>query len=192
MMTSSKSVLGDNQATAKLFDAEILGRSLRQLAVDVIPGESTEFLSRWFHSNREDADLFVWLDGEGRIIKHQLCFFGQVVEWNAIGGTRTGVIVEEERVATTEDDSHHVAEVIRFDVRMQSSAIEQAIRVLGFVSDLSDQERSILIYNFRESPRLHKNARERAIKAWAPKVEEIISPVRPTFWKRLRKWVLGG
>ena len=199
------------EARPKYFDAETLGTSLRQLAVDVVKGESTDFMSRWFRSSHADADLVIWTDSEKRIIKHQLCFFGQVVEWNPISGTRTGLVIEEEVMATEDDPAaeiaakrpepvdrdgadREIAETIRFDKQAQGNVIKQAIQLLGFVPELSENDRSMLIYHLRESPKLHKNARERALKIWAPKAEELTSRStrRPSFWNRLRKWVLGG
>ncbi len=177
------------------FDASALGASLQELAVDVVRGENTDFLSRWFRSKNSDADLFIWFDGEKRIIKAQLCFFGQVVEWNPLSGTRTGVIIEEEMAASPHNGAEvtedAVSETIRFDEKPQQTAVAQAIHVLVAVTELSETEREILIFNLRESPRLHKKARERAIKVWAPKIAEITSSHRPSFWKRMRNWVLG-
>ncbi|MEK7357481.1 MAG: hypothetical protein AAB250_13600, partial [Bdellovibrionota bacterium] len=79
-----------------VFDAAALGSSFQEVAVDVLRAEKTEFMSRWFRASRGEADLTIWIDSEKRIVKHQLSFFGQVVEWNPIHGTRTGLIVEEE------------------------------------------------------------------------------------------------
>lgn len=176
------------QIVPLVFDEEVLGLSLRELAVDVIRGERMDFLSRWFQSPKQEADLFIWIDTEKRLVKSQLCLFGQVVEWNPLDGTRTGVIVEEEIFGVEDDD---VSETIRFDARVQSHVIDQAVRVLRHVPGLGDEERALVIHNLRESPKLHKLARERAIRAWAPRVEDISSNRRPTFWRRLKKWVLG-
>lgn len=170
-----------------VFDEETLGLSLRELAIDVQQGETTEFLSRWFHSP-QDADLFIWFDGDHRIIKTQVSYFGQVIEWNPFDGTRTGLIIEEEAAGGREEE---VTEIIRFDERAQARAVEQAIRVLRHVPELAEADRARLIRNLRVSPRLHKQARERALKAWAPKADEISSNRRPTFWAQLRKWVFG-
>jgi hypothetical protein len=170
--------------TALVFDAQALGASFEEVAVDVIHGEATDFISRWFKSSKQDADLTIWVDGEKRFVKQQLAFYGQVVEWNPIQGTRTGLIVEEESI--------EVSEIIRFDKQVQKSAIRQAIAVLEHIRLLDQNEKDSLIFNLRESPRLSKNARERAIKTWALKLDEIVSDQRPTFWNRLRNWVLGG
>lgn len=177
----------ETQGAQRLFDASTLGASFQHLAVDVVRGESTDFVSRWFRSTVDDADLVIWTDSEKRIVKHQLCFYGQVVEWNPISGTRTGLVIEEEFVNPDND----LSETIRFDARVELPVVSQAIEVLAAVPEINDTERSTMIFNFRESPKLHKRARDRAIKAWAPKIEEITSATRPKFWKRLRSWVLG-
>lgn len=183
------------------FDAATLGASFQQLAVDVVRGENTDFMSRWFRTPKSDADLVIWTDSQKRIIKHQLCFYGQVVEWNPINGTRTGLVIEEELVvaeaearapkAQRVDENADVSETIRFDKVAQGSVVEQALKLLAHVPDLASEDRAALIYNLRESPKLHKKARERALKTWAPKVDEIVSTQRPTFWRRLKSWVLG-
>jgi hypothetical protein len=85
-----------------------------------------------------------------------------------------------------------VSETIRFDSNTQASAIQQAIQILSRVPALADADRSTLVFNLRQSPKMHKNARERALKAWAPRVDEIHSNRRPTFWRRLRSWILGS
>lgn len=179
----------DVAPTPRLFDAEALGMSFEQLAIDVVKGETTDFMSRWYRARVGEADLVIWTDGEKRIIKHQLCFYGQIVDWNPINGTRTGLVVEEEvaQSATTPD----VSEIIRFDRALQNTVVEQAIEVMSRIPGLGDGDRSAMIFNLRQSPRLHARARERALKVWAPKVDEITSSHRPPFWKRLRQWVLG-
>jgi hypothetical protein len=176
--------------TPSVFDAQALGSSFEEVAVDVLRAETTEFLSRWFRASRGEADLTIWIDSDKRIVKHQLSFFGQVVEWNPIHGTRTGLIVEEEG-ATGTDGTIDAAEIIRFDQKVQAFAVAQAIGVLGHVRHISESERSALIFNLRESPKLHARARERALKAWAPRGEEIMSDRRPGFWNRLRRWITG-
>ncbi len=167
-----------------IFDAQSLGSSFEEVAVDVIRGDATDFVSRWFKSKKQDADLTIWVDGDNRFVKQQLAFYGQIVEWNPIQGTRTGLIVEEESI--------EVSESIQFDKEVQKVAILQAISVLEHIRQLDQRERESLIFNLRESPKLSKNARARAIKHWALKMDEIVSDKRPTFWNRLRNWVFGG
>ena len=39
--------------------------------------------SHWYHSD-QDADIYIWLDEVGNVIKQQVNFVGQVVEWNIV------------------------------------------------------------------------------------------------------------
>ena len=174
-----------------VFDGETIGLSLRELGVDVVHADTTDIMSRWFHSV-QDADLFIYSDSQQRLLKLQICFFGQVVEWNPIDGTRTGLIVESENPNSGSDPlEEEVTETIQFDTRAQASVIAQGIAILKHVTFLNEGERSLFCYNLTQSPRLHKHARERALKTWAPKADEISSLQRPKFWKRLKTWVLG-
>jgi hypothetical protein len=201
MITQEKS-----ENRPQLFDAQALGASFQELGIDIVRSENAEFVTRWFRAARADADLTIWLDGENRIVKHQLCVFGQVVEWNLIHGTRTGLIVEteslggqsEERVSIplqggnpSRPDPSSTSEQIQFDERPLGGTVEQAIGVLMSVPALKDSERQTLIFNLRQSPRLQPHAREQTLRAWAPKVNDIIADVRPSFWSRLRSWVCG-
>jgi hypothetical protein len=170
-----------------LFDPESLGQSFEEFAIDIVQGESTEFISRWFRADSGEADLVIWIDSAKRIVKQQICIYGQVVEWNPINGTRTGVIVELEN----EMQADEVSETIQFDTRVQNAAVENAIRVLQVIPDLTEADRRSLIFHMRESPKLHKKARERALKTWAPRAEEIISDQRSSVWTHVRKWFLG-
>jgi hypothetical protein len=192
----------------KVFYVTHVAQSFKEVAIDVVRGETTEFLSRWYQSARGDADLSIWWDSEKRVVKQQLCLFGQVVEWNPIHGTRTGLVVEHESAAAnprspddarddadestddkTSDDT--TSEIIHFDPKAQRNPIDQAIALIREVSAISTEDRALLVYNFRESPKLHKNARERAIKAWAPQSEELLASARSSFWKRVGGWVFG-
>jgi hypothetical protein len=62
---------------------------------------------------------------------------------------------------------------------------------LAAVPDIAPEERAALIFNLRESPKMHKKARERALETWAPKVDEIVSTRRSTFWRYFKNWVFG-
>jgi len=171
--------------SAKVFDVSHVAHSFREVAVDVVRGENTEFLSRWYQASQGDVDLTIWWDGESRVVKQQLCLYGQVVEWNPIHGTRTGLVVEHDVGAD------EAAEIVHYDGRAQRDPIEQAISLIKLVSAINEPDRALLVYNFRESPKLHKNARERALKAWAQHGEDLLSSVRPGFWKRLGRWMFG-
>lgn len=189
---------------ALYVDLENLGLSLRELAVDLVPNQKNEFLCRWFHSPKKEADLFIWFDRENRMVKHHISFYGQVVEWNPIYGTRSGVIIEEEIDANMALSSGHDDEIefneygevrfsekIQFDLQTQKESVIQAIKIISFVPELSDLDRDIIIYNYRHSPKMHKKAKERALREWQINETEFGTSVRSPFWKRIKKWVLG-
>lgn len=175
---------------AKIYDVAQLALSFQEVAIDVVRGETTEFLSRWYRASRGEADLTIWWDGDKRVVKQQLCVYGQVIEWSPIHGTRTGLVIEHE--ASGESDGETASEIVRYDAKISDASVSQAVELLQAIEAIGVSDRALLVYNFRVSPRLHKNARERALRAWAPLAEgEIFSPVRPNLWKNLGRWLFG-
>lgn len=127
----------------RFFNAEDLGKSLKEVATDVIATQGDQkVISRWFHSAK-DADLFIWLDSRQNIIKQQLTFFGQVVEWNVIEGVKTGMVVEDETPSKVK-----ASEIVHFDLTPQKAPLEQAKALLNFITALNDDERRLLVTNF--------------------------------------------
>ena len=129
----------------RFFSAADLGKSFREVAVDVIRTEHQDIENRWYHSAK-DADLFVWVDSEKNIIKQQLSFYGQVIEWNVIEGVRTGCVLEHE-----DDDNtlkRRSSDVIQFDRHPQFSSLKQALDLLKNITVLKDEERQCLMENF--------------------------------------------
>ena len=171
---------------ARPIDVAALAATFEEVALDVVQGDTTEFLSRWYRAGNGEADLTIWWDGESRVVKQQLCIFGQVVEWNPLHGTRTGLVIEHESSSDTS------AETIKFDAKVQKASVALATKLLSTISAVRGPDRELLIYNFRESPRLRKNARERAMKAWAPQGTELLSSLdRGGFWRGLTQWIFG-
>lgn len=130
------------------FDPHELGKTLKEVATDVIKAGEYEVISRWFHSAK-DADLFIWLDTKQNIIKQQVTFYGQVVEWNVIEGVRTGMIVEEE---SGTGRRRKASQIMQFDARAQQAPIEQALKLLEHITGLNDLERQSLKKNFKRPP----------------------------------------
>jgi hypothetical protein len=130
-------------AYPRFFNPQELGKSLKEVATDFVANTHKNIISRWFHSAK-DADLFIWLDSNQNIIKQQLSFYGQVVEWNVVEGVKTGLIVETE-VQTKMNSS----EVVRFDTKPQKGPVEQALALLDHITALKDGERQALVVNFK-------------------------------------------
>lgn len=162
----------DPIAFPRFFDPADLGRSLREVATDVIATTHHDVISRWFHSTK-DADLFLWFEREsGDLIKQQLSFYGQVVEWNCVEGLRTGLLIE------TETGRVKRSEIVRFDQKAQMRPVHQAVQLLAHVEALPEKERDAIIARFHE-PATYR-------RPGAP------NPERPVvvggLWARVRRW----
>lgn len=172
------------------FDPAGLGESLREVATDVINAGETEIIHRWFHSPK-DADLFIWLDKGQNIIKQQITFYGQVVEWNIIEGVRTGVIVEDENRAAVK-----ASDVIRFDARAQKAPIDQALDLLRHIATLNDLERHVLIKNFAQNPTSTSLDPEEFVRRYgaflgARRTERVVVDGGQGKLRRLVGWILS-
>lgn len=176
----------------RLFDPADLGGTLKEVATDLIHTSTDQDVTgRWFHSV-QDADLYIWLDDRRRVIKQQLSFYGTVVEWNAVEGLKTGMVIEEER----EDKDRHRndSELIQFDNRPQKNTIVQAMELLRHVTSLSSEERDLLMGNFADSAlAISMDAEEfaRRFGKLLPKPGEALrSPSRwRLFWSRLKRFL---
>jgi hypothetical protein len=130
------------------FEPAQAGRSLKEVGIDYLKVESKNITSRWFHS-AHDVDLFLWLDEHSQVIKQQVSFCGQIVEWNVLDGLKTGVVIEEE-VWSGDGNENKIdqSEIIRFDQRPQKQAIKLAIEVIQNIESLEDFVRGHLLSNF--------------------------------------------
>ncbi len=135
--------------SVKPFNAREIGRTLTEVAVDLIRSEDRNIESRWFHSPH-DADLFFWRDDQKNIIKQQVTFFGQLIEWNVVEGLRTGVVVEEEG----SDQKTKGSPVIRFDLDPQKHTLEQGLDIIAHTAALSEDDKRRILNNFVNGPRL--------------------------------------
>lgn len=126
----------------RFFNPERIGETLKEVSSDLLRVESRDIVGRWFHSP-DEIDLFIWIDESKTIVKQQLTFYGQVVEWNAIEGTKTGVIVEEEQAGQVK-----ASETIRFDDNLQVQQLSLAMNLIQHVLALTHDEQQQLITNF--------------------------------------------
>lgn len=151
--------MGKPPAPPLFFNPKEMGRSLREVASDIIKTESQDVKSRWFHSN-QDIDLYIWQDEFDNVIKQQLSFHGQIAEWNLIEGLKTGFIFEDESVAKT------ASEIVRYDDTLQKGTLLQAIELLQCIDVLSSHERQLLLENFRRNPSLGHISPEEFLKKY--------------------------
>jgi len=152
--------------------AEQIAWSLEERAVDVYQVNGVEILSRWYHSNC-DADLMLWLSLDSRVIRFQLSVHGQVLDWSARDGVRTGVILETE----VSPEPGSVVEEIRFDEKIEPKVLWMGRRVLQAAPQLKSEWREMIEICLRQGPRATGNAPRLA--------------ARPNFWSRLKRWLFA-
>lgn len=128
------------------FEPAQAGRSLKEVGVDYIQVENHNITSRWFHS-AHDIDLFIWMDKNQKVIKQQISFCGQIVEWNMLDGLKTGVVIEEE-LGESNEKKVDSSEIIRFDQNPQKESIRMAVEVIRHIDTLEEVDRSLLLSNF--------------------------------------------
>jgi len=150
----------DTREFSRFFNGKSIGKSLREIAVDLIKTESDDVVSRWFHSGT-NTELFTWVDQAQNIIKQQLSFHGQVVEWNCLEGLKTGFIIEldlgipaaknarSSSGIQQQDANSPQSETIQFDSRPMPKAIDLALEILDHI-DVEENFRKQLIGNFKD------------------------------------------
>jgi hypothetical protein len=129
------------KAGAILFNPREIGESLRKVASDLLRVEEREVETHWYHS-KKDADLFFWKDHDRRIIKQQVSYFGQVVEWNMAEGIKTGLAIEEEGERGIKGSS-----LVRYDAEPQRHAVDQGAQIIEHVEGLAPVDRDTLVFN---------------------------------------------
>lgn len=141
----------DSWDSPQVINLEALGASLREVSNEIMQTEGQEVKSLWFHSEL-GADLYVWGDVNGNIIKQQLSFLGQVVEWNIVEGLRTGISVEDDQKPPVKNNSP----MVFFDDELQKGAVHQAIEVIRCLQVIDEDEKKRLITNFQNPDRWQK------------------------------------
>lgn len=164
-----------------MFNAKELGRSLREVAVDVMQKENRNIESHWFHSNK-DADMFIWKDENKNIIKQQVTFYGQLIEWNVLEGVRTGLLIEDE--ASQKMGS---SPLIRYDHMPQQHGIEQGVDIISHVQGISDSDKLQIIENFTKSPHFNQMTSEEIIRRYGL----YLKSNRPHSWLQKLMMALG-
>lgn len=127
------------------FDPERIGHDLKEVSSDLLR-EEHDLIARWFHAT-DEIDLFLWTDAKKMIVKQQLTFYGQVVEWNVVEGTKTGAIIEDESPGAGRGAAKPV-ETIRFDDAPQAQPLGLAMDLIRHATVLSELERKQIVANY--------------------------------------------
>ena len=145
-----------------------IGQSLIQHAVEVITENKHEILSTWYKGFGEaDVDLYIWSDKKKNIIKQQINFYGQVVEWNIVEGLKTGVFLDHD---ISEDSGF-----IKYDFEKQNLNISQAVDIIKNMENLSETVKRELIFNFEEEPTIKNMNPKDFIKKYSLYAKELRS-----------------
>jgi len=161
------------------YDAEKFGESLIEVSVESEGSHADSVLSRWFHSDR-DIDLFIWQDSQRNIIKQQINFCGQIVEWNILDGVKTGMVVQIENNSDKDDES------ILFDSEPMTTAISQAVELVKYAHHVQEPERKSISFNFKEAPTLSSmNVDEFFKRFGAVKTADS----EKTLWNKIKTWL---
>lgn len=166
-----------------VFNAKDLGNSLEEVAVEVIKSEGHDIESRWFHS-RKDADFFIWCDYRKNIVKQQVTYYGQVIEWNIIEGLRTGFLIEDEK-----SQKMGSSPIVQYDLVLQPHAVAQGVEVIHHILGLSEEIKNQVIYNFTQAPRLSSLKPEEILSRYGRRQTNKTSLMRRV-WQRVLKYLI--
>ena len=132
-------MMGEKQLPLQHYDLKTLAKNLKLASIDVIKTTNMDIESHWFRTIGP-ADLFYW-KAKGKIVKHQISLFNQVIEWNEYDGVKTGYVNDEVDSEQTE--------VICFDEEININVVEQAIEFLEDVKGIEENVLSELISHYK-------------------------------------------
>jgi len=124
------------------YDLHSLAKSLKLASVDMIRTPKSEIESHWYRSDGP-ADLFYWVRG-GRLVKHQLNLYGQIVEWNEYDGIKTGYVQEENF-----QDGDDVTEMVCFDRQPNPFVTQKAVEFLDQAQAIDKVTRDAIEVHYR-------------------------------------------
>ncbi|MCB0414250.1 MAG: hypothetical protein KDD50_07950 [Bdellovibrionales bacterium] len=163
-----------------LFDPSSVGRSMKKLEMDVIQTSNQEVVSYWYHGENQSA-VVVWVDEKKNIIKQQIIYFSQVVEWNILEGIRTGWIAEEEEGLRPNKINKDIKD-IHYDQELQKMAISQAIQIIESMDCLEEPVYQALIRNLKESPQISKMSSHEVMTLFGQSYNK---KTKLTWWQKL-------
>ncbi len=149
------------------FKPELLGGSLKPVAEDLIHLRDQRVTSSWLHSDH-GADLILWWDERGNLIKQHVSFWGQVVQWDIVHGLKTGLVIEKESDSPQEIYLGGKDSPVHFDSSVQKTTLAQALEILSFVKELDGEELAQVVRNFLEAPTLKDFKDSELLRRFAP------------------------
>ena len=129
-----------------------MAQRLNFVSFDTLKIENQSIQSHWYR--HEDIDLYYFQREDGSFIKVHVSVLGQIIEWNPLDGTRTGLMVEEEQ-------GGEVFETVQYDARANGQSVAQSLVVIEHASCIDAELRQIA--GFTEG--------RRRARLWAPPQE---------------------
>ena len=175
--------MGIPKETASPFLSKQIGKSLTQFAAEIVTENNHEILSTWYKGeDGADVDLYIWADKNKNIIKQQINFYGQVVEWNIVDGLKTGVYLDHESSNTTD--------FIKYDFNKQKINIIQAVEILQCIEEISAEIKEELVYNFEKEPTIKSMNPKDFVKKYSLYAKDlgskgILKSIKETFLRYL-------
>jgi hypothetical protein len=145
--------------TPVIFASRALGESLTEVQSQKLGEGESQVTGRYFKGD-QDTDLSIWVDPTGQVIRQQLVFHGQVVEWNCLEGLRTGITIEEELTPSEKSTR------IQFDSSLHKTPIAQALEILASLQ-AEPKLKAELIKNFEKPEDIRTMAPDKFVQRFS-------------------------
>lgn len=105
---------------------ESIAKRLECVSEDKVQTQQFKITSKWFHSPL-GFDLMLWKNEKLNLVKIQLGFMGEVVEWNPLDGLRTGIHIEQEWKASPQ----RINDILHYDMTLSLPALQRGLELLA-------------------------------------------------------------
>lgn len=112
-----------------------MAQRMNFVSFDVLQIEDQSVKSHWYR--HDEIDLYYFQKENGQFIKLCVSFLGQIIEWNPLDGTRTGLMVEQEH-------GGEVFETVHYDARSNPESIAQSLFIIENAQCIDSQLRDDL------------------------------------------------
>lgn len=157
------------------FCPESLGCQIKEVSFETLELEREQLSERRFKASKK-AEIVYWIDEYSNIIKQQLSFYGQRIDWDLLKGIRTGLVFEEE-------SDGQVSKKFYYDSKINFWAVEQGIGILKSSVRIPEKDRFFLIQclegnltiKHKELCEKHFEGGKKEAKGWLQKVSDWLS-----------------
>lgn len=125
-----------------------LAQRMNFVSFDTLQLENQSVRSHWYRHD-DGLDFYYFQKDDGRLIKVHISVLGQIIEWNPLDGTRTGLLVEQEQ-------GGEVFESVHYDSRANTTSVEQGLVVIENANCLASPLREELIRVLKHSESIKK------------------------------------